>query len=204
VTSAQSRCMLIGHHALLLDCLQHLLEPEFKVLATDTDLDCALKAAARFRPNIAVIDLDAGDVGFSIGCQLCKAHPRTTITYLSSESSQGGEAFSKTRSASELLRVLQADGQSEQAFRGGTGAFVASPGAVDAPAVLSPREREVLSLLVRGLSMKEAARKLGLTARTVAFHKYHAMQANGLRNNADLITFALHHGILPPQQHPDS
>lgn len=66
------------------------------------------------------------------------------------------------------------------------------------PSGLTDRAREVLRLLVRGHSMKHVARELGITARTVAFHKYRLMEANGLRTNADLLHFAIQHGLLDP------
>jgi DNA-binding CsgD family transcriptional regulator len=52
--------------------------------------------------------------------------------------------------------------------------------------------------------MKQVARELGITARTVAFHKYRAMEMNGLRNNADLMEFAVRNGILAPWSQPRS
>jgi DNA-binding CsgD family transcriptional regulator len=61
---------------------------------------------------------------------------------------------------------------------------------------LSVRQIEVLRHLLGGRSMKDTARRLNITARTVAFHKYRAMERNGLRNNADLISFADRHGLL--------
>ena len=53
-------------------------------------------------------------------------------------------------------------------------------------AELTPRQREVLQLLVEGCSMKEAARILGVTPRTVAFHKYRMMDQFRLKSNAEL------------------
>jgi DNA-binding CsgD family transcriptional regulator len=73
----------------------------------------------------------------------------------------------------------------------------AEQGEVGAAAVLSDREKQVLASLVRGLSMKQVARELGITPRTVAFHKYNAMGNNGLQSNAELVSFALRHGLLP-------
>lgn len=66
------------------------------------------------------------------------------------------------------------------------------------PSGLTDRAREVLRLLVLGHSMKHVARELGITARTVAFHKYRLMEANGLRTNVDLLHFAMQHGLLDP------
>ncbi|HTI82834.1 MAG TPA: LuxR C-terminal-related transcriptional regulator [Acetobacteraceae bacterium] len=62
--------------------------------------------------------------------------------------------------------------------------------------ILSSREVEVLQLVVSGLPMKSVARRLGITARTVAFHKYRAMRLLGLQGNADLIDYAIQHGLL--------
>ena len=61
---------------------------------------------------------------------------------------------------------------------------------------LSSRQRDVITLLARGYPMKEIAHRLGITPRTVAFHKYDAMQRQGWRSNADLFAFALSEGLL--------
>jgi DNA-binding NarL/FixJ family response regulator len=57
--------------------------------------------------------------------------------------------------------------------------------------VLTNRERQVLKLLARGCTMKEAAAKLHVTARTVAFHKYRIMREFGVRTNTRLMRFAM-------------
>jgi len=56
---------------------------------------------------------------------------------------------------------------------------------------LSPREREVLQLVAAGQTMKEAAAALGITARTVAFHKYRIMRQLSMRSSAELVQFAV-------------
>lgn len=61
---------------------------------------------------------------------------------------------------------------------------------------LSDRQREVLKLVVLGLPMKAVALRLGISLRTVAFHKYRIMDANGLSSSADLLRFARHQGFL--------
>jgi DNA-binding CsgD family transcriptional regulator len=62
---------------------------------------------------------------------------------------------------------------------------------------LTPRQREVLQLLAEGHSMKEAAKILSVTPRTVAFHKYRMMEQLNLKNNTDLIQYALRECIVP-------
>ena len=54
----------------------------------------------------------------------------------------------------------------------------------------------VLQLLANGRTMKEVAAALGITPRTVAFHKYNLMAGLGLERSADLIRFAIKHDII--------
>ena len=61
---------------------------------------------------------------------------------------------------------------------------------------LTARQREVLQLLAEGRAMKEIADLLHVTARTVAFHKYTIMEHLGLKTSAELVQYALEHGML--------
>jgi DNA-binding CsgD family transcriptional regulator len=54
-------------------------------------------------------------------------------------------------------------------------------------ALLTPRERVALAQIVRGASSKEAARVLGISPRTVEFHRANVMRKLGARNTADLV-----------------
>lgn len=62
--------------------------------------------------------------------------------------------------------------------------------------VLSDRQYAVLRLCARGHSMKAIARALGITPRTVAFHKYQAMETLRLKSNVEIFEFAREHGLL--------
>ena len=68
--------------------------------------------------------------------------------------------------------------------------------AADPIASITPRQREVLHLLAEGRSAKEIASSLANSARTVEFHKYQMMEALGLHTNAELIHFAIKHGLV--------
>lgn len=57
---------------------------------------------------------------------------------------------------------------------------------------LSPREREVMALVVAGSSSKEAARVLGISVRTVEAHRTHVMHKMGATNLAELVAMAGH------------
>jgi DNA-binding CsgD family transcriptional regulator len=57
--------------------------------------------------------------------------------------------------------------------------------------VLTPREREVLGLIISGSSNKEGAHQLGITTRTFEVHRAHIMEKLGAKNAADLVRMAL-------------
>jgi DNA-binding NarL/FixJ family response regulator len=61
---------------------------------------------------------------------------------------------------------------------------------------LTSRQREVLQLLAEGKSAKEVAKSLHISSRTVEFHKYQIMEELGLKTGAELVQFAIKHGII--------
>jgi DNA-binding NarL/FixJ family response regulator len=65
---------------------------------------------------------------------------------------------------------------------------------------LTPRQREVLQLLAEGRSMREVASMVGLTPRTVAYHKYTIMHTLGLKNSAELVQYAVEHRLVAPKR----
>ena len=65
----------------------------------------------------------------------------------------------------------------------------------DPQLLLTARQREILQLLAEGRSAKEIGGTLAISARTVEFHKYHMMETLSLHTNAELVHFALKHGI---------
>ena len=58
------------------------------------------------------------------------------------------------------------------------------------------RQREVIQLLAEGRSMKEIASILAITKRTVAAHKYTAMDILQLKTSAELVQYAIKHKII--------
>src|SRR5438270_254751 len=74
--------------------------------------------------------------------------------------------------------------------------FVGTVADAQAPAGPTPRQREVLALVAEGRTMKQVAAALGLSRRTVETHKYDLMQALGVGTTAELIRYALDHGLV--------
>lgn len=61
--------------------------------------------------------------------------------------------------------------------------------------VLSDRELQVLQMLTSGQNLKDIADSLHLSAKTISAHKAHLMQKLGIDNNADLMRYAIKHGL---------
>ncbi len=75
--------------------------------------------------------------------------------------------------------------------------MLASPRAHTKPASeLTPRQREVLQLVAEGKSAKEIATILNISPRTAEVHKYKIMDELGLRTSAELVQYAIRHGLV--------
>jgi len=61
---------------------------------------------------------------------------------------------------------------------------------------LSPRELEVLQLIVNGKSNKDIAALLKLSANTVNVHRANIMQTLNIHNTADLVVYAIRNGLV--------
>ena len=61
---------------------------------------------------------------------------------------------------------------------------------------LPPASAKVLQLLAEGRAMKEVGDLLQVSTRTVAFHKYTIMEHLGVKTSAELVQYALEHGML--------
>ena len=70
--------------------------------------------------------------------------------------------------------------------------------AVPRPAGLSERECEVLGLIARGMTTKQAARQLGISPKTCDHHIQRLYRKTGLSTRAGATLFAIEHGLIPP------
>jgi DNA-binding CsgD family transcriptional regulator len=63
-------------------------------------------------------------------------------------------------------------------------------------AVLSARERQVLAMISSGHTNRQVADTLGISANTVESHRKHIIDKLDLHSTADLVRYAIRHGIL--------
>lgn len=201
MTRSRPRLLLADDHAILLDSFRALLEPQYEIVGTASDGQTLLDAAERLRPDLIVVDIAMpGLNGLDAAVRLRERLPRTAVVFLTMNEDPDVAADALRRGASGY--VLKTAGAAEvfEALREAlAGRVYLSPAVSTDPAevfaarakkpagLLSLRQREVLQLLVEGRSMKDAADVLGITPRTVAFHKYTIMERLGARTSAELM-----------------
>ena len=203
--------LLADDHPLILAALAGLLAPEFNVIGTVGDGAALVADAQRLRPEIVVSDVNMPRMGgLEAARRLRDLMPATRVVFLTinEDPRLAAEAFRlgalgwvlKTASALELTAAIRAALRAQRYLspRIAGGRVEDLPVSIRAQVEadrLTPREREVLILLARGRAMKEVAAEMGITPRTVAFHKYRMMDTLGIRSSAELVRFAVEHGI---------
>lgn len=212
-TPRRPRLLLADDHRLVAEALKSLLDPEFELLEIVEDGRALVVAAKRLRPDVIVADIAMPQLnGIDALVQLKKDMPGVKVVFLTMHLEvayarraleAGAAGFVLKHSASaELIMAIRA------ALAGKTYITPALAGEVfqamlhppppggDPVMRLTPRQREILQLLAEGCSAKEVADKLAISPRTVEFHKYQLMESLGLHHSAELILFAIKHGIV--------
>lgn len=206
------RIVLADDHALFLEALRRLLEPACKVVAMVTDGHALVETAVRLQPEVVVADIGMPRLnGLDAARQLLDRLPRTRLVFLTVNEDPEVAAEAVRRG---VLGYLLKKSAAKELFtaidRVRAGRHYITPLITEEPAQvfvsraqhshrtpsLSQRQREVLQLLAEGRSMKEAASLLGVTPRTIAFHKYTMMKQHGFRTGAELIQYAVHVGLV--------
>ncbi len=149
--------------------------------------------------------------GLTAARHLKRSVPKAKLVFLTMNEDPElvGEAFRagaaafllKQSAANELTNAVEKvlEGGSyvtPRAAKGRVNIFLRGPQAREKAVEPTLRQREVIQLLAEGCSMKEAADRLKITMRTVASHKYAAMELLQLKTNADLVQYAVRNKII--------
>jgi DNA-binding NarL/FixJ family response regulator len=201
--------LLADDHAIVAEGLASLLGREFSLVGTATDGLELLEAARRLRPDVIVADMAMPRLSGLDALRRLRADglatPMIFLTMhadaqLAAEALRAGASgfVVKHAAGKELIAAIHA------VLRGKTylttdlaqevAAALADP-ASPGHGRLTPRQREVVRLIAEGRTMKEVAASLGLSPRTVETHKYQIMEALSLRTTAELIRYAIEHGL---------
>jgi DNA-binding NarL/FixJ family response regulator len=206
------RVILADDHTILLEAFRKLLEPRCEVVATVQDGRALLEVASSLNPDVIVVDISMPLLnGLEAARQLRQIMPAVKLIFLTMNEDPdlaaevmrfGASGYLlKSSAASELFRAIQEALKGRtyltpQIAKGVQNSLVRDPRGRKRSRTLTPRQREVVQLLAEGRSMKEAAHILNVTPRTVAFHKYQAMDVLRLKNTAELIQFAIKSRIV--------
>jgi len=206
------RVLLADDHQMLLDALKELLEPTYEVVGLVSNGRAVLKVAEKLRPDVIILDIAMPQLnGLDAARQLKKSMPSVKLIFMTMNEDPYlvGETFRTGASAFLLKQAagLELNEAIEAVLKGGS---YVTPSAAKGLAKISLREpkhrerapeptarqREVIQLLAEGRTMKEVARLLCITPRTVAAHKYTVMELLQLKTSAELVQYAIKHSII--------
>lgn len=213
----QIRVLIADDHALVAQGLQRLLDGAVGFTCVGTvDTGAALIMAVRsLRPDVALVDLELPDIdGLKAIRKMIKiAHEVKPIMltmhgdreYMIEALHAGARGYVLKQGAFSELRFAI-----EEVYAGRyyvtpalakdlvgmtlSGSHLSQPSMN--PSDLTPRQREVLMLIAQGRSASEIAHLLGISAKTVEFHKMKIKMTLGLSTPVDYVKYAVVHGLL--------
>ncbi|MEQ1884887.1 MAG: response regulator transcription factor [Bryobacteraceae bacterium] len=199
--------VLVDDHALVRQGFRRMLEddPQINVVAEAGDGPEAVAAALEKRPDVIVLDYALPSMNGALATTRILAElPETAILVLSMHPEPvyvrqcldaGARGYMlKNAMDLELVEAVKTLGDGGRVLD--PRLAVTAESKSDKPPVLTPRELEVLQLIVYGKSNKDIAVVLGLSANTVAVHRARIMQALGMHNAAELVVYAIRTGLV--------
>lgn len=215
------RVLLAEDHNVVREGLRLLLhaQPDIEVVSEATTGREAVVLARDDCADVAVLDISMPDLdGLQAASRIREECPKTQILILTMHESDayffralevGAAGYVLKKAASEdLIKAVRAVARGEAFFypslarklldnyleHTGHEALPGPPGYDE----LSDREREIMFLLVRGLSNQEIAEKLVISPSTVQTHRTHILQKLSLETTIDLVRYAIRHGLIEP------
>jgi DNA-binding NarL/FixJ family response regulator len=204
-----ARLLIVEDHPLVAQGLRALLEGHYDVVEMVQDANEVLKALARTRPALVLLDLSMPEKnGIELLPAIKKAQPSVKVLVVTMHLDRalanlafkaGADGFVPKESTAEELRaaidaVLRGEHflssrVPKRAYRG--------VGVLGNPAMdrLTPRQLQILKLMGEGKSGSEVATALGLSPRTIEFHRARMRHVLGVPTEAGLVRFALAFGL---------
>ena len=204
--------VLADDHAVVRAGLRLVLEREagLEVVSEVGEAEAAVRTVLGHKPSVVILDLNMPGDLTSLGAipLITEASPRTGIVVLTMQDDPQFARRALRAGAAGYVLKDAADNELVEAVRrvaaGGTylnptlGAALAAepPEAQGPPDDLTEREVEVLRLIALGHTNAEIAEQLFLSVRTVETHRAHIQQKLDRTSRAELVRYALDHGLL--------
>lgn len=207
------KVVLVDDHAVVRSGLRLLLNnhDDIEVVGEAGNAKDAIFRARALKPDVILLDVVMpGESGIEVLPKLLKESPDTKVLVLSMQDdpSYVREAFAvgasgyvlKEAADEEVVSAVREIHQGGRYVHPALGARMVAAEAEERAAAeadpLSEREREVLRLLGLGHTNQEIAQQLYISVRTAESHRAHIMQKLRLTTRAELVRYALAHGLL--------
>lgn len=203
--------LLVDDHPIVREGYRRLLgrQPGLSVVAEAGDGEAALAAFAAHRPDVVLMDLSMpGGGGFPAVEAILARDPQARIIVVSMHQGAifaqkamdaGARGFvSKSSPPDELVRAISTVMSGRRVLSADMAQqFARTAIENDDISSLTPRERDVLLLLVRGMNGRAIARSLGLSSKTVQNNLSQIRAKLGASGDADLVLRAQRAGLVP-------
>lgn len=210
---SRPRVLLADDHRMVAEGLKALLTPVFDLVGVVEDGRALLRETAALQPDVVVTDITMpGLSGIEALARLREEHPAVRVIVLTMHQdvayarralALGASGYVLKHAAPEELVLAIRAALAGRTFLSPelTSLLLQAAGrdpsqAQDPVAAMTPRQREVLRLFAEGRTAKEIGSELGISARTVETHKYELMRTLGVKTSAELVHFAIRHGIV--------
>jgi DNA-binding NarL/FixJ family response regulator len=210
------RVLLADDHAIFSDALRLYLEKDFDIVGVVSDGRTLIDEAIRINPDVIIVDVGMPLLnGLDAARRIKELAPKIKFIFLTMQDDAnlaaaalelGPVAFVLKHSAGTELReaidkVVRGHSYLTPKLRSADW-VEAKARARQFSKDLTPRQRDIVQLFAEGRPIKEIAGFLHLSEKTVEFHKHHIMVAFNLKNNANLVLFALSQGLIAPDRTP--
>ena len=206
------RLVIADDHELIREGIKKIVRPcaDLKVVGEAADLKQALALVDELRPDIVVLDITLPDFDGLEGLAELRRHfPAQRVVMLSMHPEEryavaalraGALGYvSKAMASAELVEAVRRAAQGTPWIGPRVAELLArqaaSPPAMPAHHLLTPREGEIVALIGAGLQVKQVAAELGISISSVNTYRTRIFRKMGLSSNAALIRYALRHGL---------
>jgi two-component system response regulator NreC len=204
--------VIADDHAVMRSGLRMLLDAtdDLEVVGEAGDVDETIRKLKAYKPDVLVLDLHMpGGPSLEAIPDMREASPATRIVVLSMQDSaayvrealRAGALGYVTKEAAdqELVEAIRLAASDQSYLQPKLGVRLATePEQIGPPDDLSEREVEVLRMIALGHTNAEIGEQLFLSVRTVESHRAHIQQKLRLTKRAELVKYALEHGIVQP------
>jgi DNA-binding NarL/FixJ family response regulator len=203
--------LVVDDHTIFRSGVRRLMsdEPDIRVTGEAPDGATALALVRSQRFDVVLMDINmVPRNGLEVLAALRAERPRLPVIMLSmyvepqyarqALKARANAYLSKDVSHEELIRAIR------HVVKGGV---YVSPSfepsllsAIDEEAAphtrLSPREMQVMEKIARGVSLTDIGAQMCVSVKTIGTHRAHILEKLGLKTNAELVQYAIHHGLL--------